>query len=134
MTLRIKVTRTHSVIYSPTDQDGAWYDENDIVNIHQAALLDVKSLEDGDFELTDIDAVDEDDDWKVVLVEQDSDGLNIRELDVQENNTDRDEFFPDDDEDEDEDEDDDELDAGPNVAEKPVAGELNAGGEAYPRF
>jgi hypothetical protein len=131
MTVKIKLTKTQTIIYNVADQDMQYYKEEGVVNVHMAALCDVKSIEDSVFDWDDLESSADEDDtsYEVVLVEQE-DGLNVREIPVDENNKERDTtLFPegDDDEEEDADEDDD-------APEHPVAGELNAGGEAYGRI
>jgi hypothetical protein len=129
MSKRIKITRTQTLVYNPADQDQQEYSEEGVVNIDMAALQDVKWLEQGEFDWSDlVESADdvEEDEFKITIVEQEN-GVNVTEREVDERNTTRDEdLFPDDEEDEDEEDEEDD--------EAPVAGELNAGGEAYGNF
>lgn len=96
MTVKIKMTKKQTLIYDVADQDAEYYNEEGVVNIHMAALCDVKSIEDSVFDWDDLEATADEDDtsYEVVLVEQE-DGLNVREIPVDENNKERDtELFP----------------------------------------
>lgn len=118
----IKITKTQSITYLTEDQDGDYYADKDVVNIHMAALVDLEGLKERDYDLDDMDGDVSDAEYVVVLV--DEKGLNEEPIDV--DNKTRDEYFPGENESTEEDHED--------GYEKPVAGELNAGGEAYGRI
>jgi hypothetical protein len=111
-TTTVRVTRTTVVTYDVTDGDGGYYAEHDVVNVDMAALKDLDDLRDGTISIEDLNGEGGEDTWEIVIVE---DNDEEREPDI--TNTERDEeHFPKDDDEEE---------------EAPVAGELNAGGEAY---
>jgi hypothetical protein len=105
MTLQIRITKTQTITYDVADQDEAEYQEHDVVNIHMAALYDLKSLEEEDFTFEDIQGDEDDPYYEVELVEY-VDGVVEGVMPVDPNNKERDtELFPEEKESDDEDED-----------------------------
>lgn len=124
--MKIKITRTSVVEYSAGDQDLAYYLEQDALNIDQIAFKDLADLEEGMVAIDDIDGGGVEHTYEVFLIDDD-----LTETAPDATNTERDlELFPlDEEDDEDEEDEEDEEDDD----EKPVAGDLNACGEAYGR-
>lgn len=96
MTKEIKITRTTTLTYKAKDQDLGYYEDEGLLNIDQIALDDVKQLEDGSFNMEDIEEGALEHEYEVVLVGEDG-----HETDPNPDNKERDtELFPKDDEDE----------------------------------
>lgn len=96
--LNIKIVKTETKVYKVDEQDKDFYEDNDVVNVHMAALYDIKCLEDGNIGWVEIEASIEDDtSYTVVLVDEDNNEVPVDEIDKVRDE----ELFPEDDEEED---------------------------------
>lgn len=116
MAHRIKITRTSTKTYKVEDQDLGYYIGYDVLNVDQAALHDLKTLEDDD-SWDDIDPTElEETTYEVVLLDEDDNEIEPNPLNTQRDLV----LFP-----------EDESTDDSSFSEKPVKGDLNAGSTLF---
>jgi hypothetical protein len=95
---KIRITKTEVLEYSTSScTDASVYRDNDVVNIDMAAGVDLKGLEENQWELADLGDEDDgpDTEWKAEIVTYDDKGNIVEEREYNEYNTVRDHHFPD---------------------------------------